>query len=105
MKAIKLDKRIRLEKRLSVFDDLGQPQDAWALLDEVWANIRYKSGVGAIRSDADVSVVQVSIKIRNRSDLDIGMRAVHSANAFDIKAILPDSADPAFIYLVCERVT
>ena len=85
----KLNKRIRIEQRTVGEDAIGQPVDTWSLVIEVWADIRHPSGISAIRASADVSIVQASIRIRYRTGLDAGMRVVHGADIYDIKAVLP----------------
>jgi SPP1 family predicted phage head-tail adaptor len=70
----------------------------------VWANIKHPSGISEIKSDADISIVKASIRIRYRSDLTAGMRVVYGASTYDIQAILPDAESKVFIDLACELV-
>lgn len=102
-RAGKLDKRIRIEQRGDTVDAVGQPVESWSLVAEVWANIRYPSGLSAIKAGADVSLVKASIRIRYRAGLDAGMRVTQGSDIFDIKAVLPNRAEGC-IDLVCELV-
>lgn len=96
--------RITLHKRVTGEDSVGQPIDGWPQFASVYANIRWQSGAEAIRANAETSIVKVSIRIRKRSDLSNDMRAAHKGVEYNIKAILPDSQDTRFMFLVCESV-
>lgn len=80
----------------------GQPAGDWMLLQEVWSNVKFQSGAEVMRANADVSIVKCSIRIRARRDVDAAMRARHLGVTFEIKAVLPDSSDRDFVFLVCE---
>ena len=69
----------------------------------VWANVRHVSGLQAIRAGADVSVVQVSVRIRYRTDINAGMRLLHGSDVYDIRAVLPESGRQ-YVDLVCQKV-
>lgn len=97
-----LNRRINIERHNAGFDDLGQPVDTWELVAAVWADIKHLSGLSTIKSGADVSIVQASIRIRYRTGLDAGMRVVHGADIYDIRAVLPDGGKQ-FVDLVCQK--
>lgn len=99
-----LNHRINIEQRAAGEDALGQPVETWELVAAVWADVRHKSGLSAIKGDADVSIVQVSIRIRRRAGIDAGMRVTHDGKQYDIKAVLPDGKRQ-FIDLVCTQVS
>ena len=103
MQAGTLNHRINIEQRSAGEDALGQPVETWELVAAVWANVRHLSGVGAIKAGADVSLVQASIRIRQRAGIDAGMRVTYDGRQYDIKAVLPDGKRQ-FIDLVCQRV-
>lgn len=98
-----LDQRIIIEQRAAGQDAIGQPVETWSLVAAVWADIRHPSGLSAIKADADTSLVKASIRIRYRTGLDAGMRAVQGGGVYDIKAVLPDSKKQ-YIDLVCQKV-
>lgn len=100
----KLNQRITLERRDVGRDALGQPVESWVPVATVWADIRFPSGVSAIKGGADVSVVRASLRIRARAGLDAGMRAVQTSARYDIKAVLP-TRDRQYIDLVCEVIS
>lgn len=107
MQAGSLKDRITIQRHTQEQDEWGTPvpgPGAWVELAKVWADVKHPSGLGAIKADADVSIVRASIRIRRRTDVDAGMRVLFGAAVYDIKAVLPgpsrDRAD-----LVCVRVT
>ena len=99
--AADLNQRINIEQRTGSQDELGQPIESWVLVAAVWASVKHVSGLSAIKGDADVSTVKASIRIRYLALLNAGMRVVHGADTYDIKAVLPNRAE-GFIDLVCE---
>jgi SPP1 family predicted phage head-tail adaptor len=98
-----LKDRIVIERQTTGTDAIGQPIDAWSVVANPLANIRYPSGVSTIKSGADVSTVRASIRIRYRAGLDAGMRVTATGRVFDIKAVLPNRAE-GYVDLVCECV-
>ena len=104
MRAAKLNKRVRIERLTDGQDDIGQPVQVWSLFATVWASVLLKNGAQTIKSDADVSIVQASIRIRKRTDITPNMHVVDGAATYDIRAVLPDEASRQHVDLVCERV-
>lgn len=98
-----LNQRINIEQRSSSVDTLGQPVETWTLLAAVWANVKYPSGIASIKSDADVSVVKASIRIRYISSVNAGMRVAKGSEYFNILAVLPNVTQ-GYTDLVCEKV-
>ena len=99
-----MNDRVQILQRVPGRDAAGQPIESWPLLRTTWANVKFQSGAGAIRANADLSIVKCSIRIRVRRDVDASMRARHLGVDYDIKALLPDSDDRDFMFLVCESV-
>lgn len=97
-----LKTRIAIQQRTAGQDAIGQPVETWSPVVVVWGNIRYPSGTAAIKSSADVSTVQASVRIRYRQGLDAGMRITVDGQVFSIAAVLPNRAE-GYIDLVCER--
>lgn len=100
--AADLNQRVNIEQRASSQDELGQPIESWTLVAAVWASIKNQSGLSAIKAESDVSVVKTSIRIRHRT-VDSGMRVVHGADIYDIRAVLPDGKKQ-YVDLVCQKV-
>lgn len=105
MQAGRLNRRCVIQQPGTATDELGQPITGWTDLATVWADIRMKSGLEAIKAGAQVSTVQASIRIRYRQDVSAGMRVVHNLVAYDIKAVMPDVSGREYLDLVCEVVT
>lgn len=105
MQAGRLNRRCVIQQPGTAEDELGQPIPGWVDVATVWADIRMKSGLEAIKAGAPVSTVQASIRIRYRSDVTAGMRVVHNLVPYDIKAVMEDVAGREFVDLACERST
>lgn len=101
MKAGLLNCRVELQQRVPGKDPGGQPIDVWEHVTGLWANIKYQSGIAAIRADAQTSISKVSIMIRYRKDVVPGMRVVYGSTVFSVDAVLPDETQRDRLYLVC----
>lgn len=99
-----LNSRVTIKQRAAGQDEVGQPLETLEDVATVWANIRNRSGTEAIRSDKDTSIVQASIRIRIRRDLNAGMEVHHGATVYMIKAVLPDEINLDRMDLACEVV-
>ena len=99
-----LNHRINLLRRAAGRDAAGQRAKGWEVARTLWANVKFQTGAEVMRADADVSIVKCSIRIRVSRDVDASMRARHKGVAYDIQAVLPDSNDRDFMFLVCESV-
>lgn len=102
MQAGKLNSYVLIRKPTSAQDADGQPVETWVKVAGVWADIRYLNGVESIKSGQDVSVAHASIRIRWRTDVAAGMRAIFGTTVFDIRAVLPNLEDNQSVDLVCE---
>lgn len=98
----KLNRRVTIQNLVAGQDEIGQPTMVWVDIATVWANVRYLNGIETIKSDAPVSVAKASIRIRRRTDITAGMRAVLGSTIFDIKAVLPDEETRERLDLSCE---
>ncbi len=86
-------------------DDIGQPIPGWTTVAQPWANIRFQSGIDAIRADASASLSKASIQIRKRAGVVAGMRIVDAEGiVYKILAVLPDKVHRDRINLPCEVV-
>jgi SPP1 family predicted phage head-tail adaptor len=110
MRAGDLNRRVRIERRGQTQDDLGQPVDAWVEVATVWCNVRMLTGKETLTSDADVASATSSIRIRYRTNIDNGMRAVLLKFVdgqpvedviFNILAPLPNLASREYTDLAC----
>ena len=89
MSAGQLRHLVALQSPIGTQDDTGQPSTAWLTTATVWADIRYQTGLSAIKSGSDVSVVRVSIRMRYRA-INAGQRVTFEGVVFNIEAVQPD---------------
>lgn len=104
MDAGRLDRIVDIQQRTTTQDAIGQPVESWSLVASVWANIRYQSGIEAIKSDADHSIVKANLRIRYRTGITHGMRVQSGDDLFQINAVLPWGRNQ-YLDLVCESIT
>lgn len=104
MQAGRLNRRVTLQAPGTTQDELGQPIPGWTDVATLWADIRMKSGLEAIKAGASVSVVQASIRVRYRAGITAGMRVVHNLTNYNITAVMPDVGGREFVDLVAEVV-
>ena len=102
MKAGLLRDRVTVQAQQATFDDIGQPSTSWETAAQLWANVRYVSGLSAIKSGADTSVTKVSIRVRHGA-FNAGQRVLHDGKVFDIQAVLPDGKRE-YVDLVCQVI-
>ena len=105
MQAGRLNRRCTLQQPGTTTDEIGQPIPGWTDVATVWADIRMKSGLEAIKAGASVSVVQASIRVRYRAGINAGMRIVHNLQAYNITAVMPDVGGREYVDLVCQAVS
>ena len=104
MQAGRLNRRVTLQSPSQSVDEIGQPIPGWTDVATLWADIRMKSGMEAIKAGAPVSVVQASIRVRYRAGINAGMRVVHNLVAYEILAVQPDVGGREYVDLVCHAV-
>lgn len=99
----KLNCRVTIQCNKSSTGEFGEPVTAWADVAQVWASIAHKSGLETIKSGADISIVQASIRIRYREDVTAAMRVVYRNAIYDIRAVLRDVTRHEYCDLICEQ--
>lgn len=98
----KLKHRITIQSKSGGVDELGQPLNTWVDVATPRASIIHKSGLQALKADAETSITAASFRIRYKSGLTAGMRIVRGADIYDIKAVLPDLEGRRWVDLICE---
>jgi len=83
-------------------DDVGQPVHTFTNFADVYADVRYLSGLETVKSGAALGILRASIRIRWRPDILPTMRVLHGAVIFDIKAVQVDPTGRTYYDLVCE---
>lgn len=102
MKAGTLRHRVTVQTRTDAVDPIGQPVTTWDTVGSVWADVRYQTGLGAIKAGADVSVSKVSIRVRQAAYAP-GQRIVYGNEVFAVKAVMPDGTG-SHVDLVAEVI-
>jgi SPP1 family predicted phage head-tail adaptor len=100
MYAGQLKNKVTIQAKTDTVDAIGQPINTWVDVATVWADIRYLSGLESIKSDADVSIAKVSVRVRYRADIKPSMRVVCEGVIYQIKAVLPSGK--VYMDLACE---
>lgn len=99
----KRDKHVILQSPSAVQADDGQMINTWAEFSRPWASIKHISGISAIKSGADTSIVKASIRILRRAGVNAGMRVVFGATVYEIESVIPDEKNIE-IDLICKVV-
>ena len=92
---------VSLQRRTSGKDDLGQPLDEWTEYASVWGGALMVSGKEKIESGTQVDVGSASIRIRYRTDVTNGDRAICQGVTFHVVSSLPNVATREYTDLVC----
>jgi SPP1 family predicted phage head-tail adaptor len=85
-------------------DAIGQPSPVWEPLATVMANVRYLSGVEAIKAGAETALAKASVRIAYRTNVTTGMRFQLGATVFEIKVVLPDETGKRHTDLAVEAI-
>ncbi|MFV0283721.1 MAG: phage head closure protein [Castellaniella sp.] len=93
MKAGQLNRRIEIQEKQGGLDEYGEPiPGQWTTIHTVWASIRLLSGMTAVKSNIEVSVINASVRIRYLPGITAAMRIVYDNKYYDIQAVLNDEA-------------
>jgi SPP1 family predicted phage head-tail adaptor len=93
---------ITIQGRQDTQDDAGEPIAAWVEIATCKADVRYLRGLEAIRSDAPVSIVKASVRIRRGTAITAAMRVMHDDAILNIRAILPGGDHKEYLDLACD---
>jgi len=102
MKAGALRHRVDLQTRVDSVDEIGQPSTTWTSTAFLWGDVRYLTGLSAIKAGADTSTSKVSIRLRHGT-FNAGQRVVYGDEIFYVKAVLPDGKK-TYVDLLCEVI-
>jgi len=102
MSAGQLRHRVDLQQKVSGVDEIGQPVTTWESVAFLWGDVRYLTGVSAIKAGADTSASKVSIRLRHGT-FNAGQRIVYGDEVFDVQAVLPDGKRQ-YVDIVCECI-
>lgn len=100
-----LTHRLRIEAPIRTPDDAGGVTLTWALIGEVYANIRSISGTERLEDDRLAGGVTHAIWLRHRAELTSHHRLLYGTRIFEIRAILDRDGRHRFVECRCEEVT
>lgn len=97
---------VTIQERGPAQDAAGEPlPDAWSdWPPKVWADIRFTGGLETIKAGAVTPTAQVSIRMRQRAGLSTSMRVLYEGKFYEVRAVLPDMKNRAFVDLVAEVI-
>lgn len=96
-----LNRRVRIEKRGPAQDETGQPIDDWVELATVWGGVLMVTGKESALAGAEVGSATASIRIRYRTDITNGMRAIVGGVIYNILQPLPNVSSREWTDLAC----
>lgn len=79
MNLVQLDKRCRIERRVTTRDpDYGTPVDSWELVAVVWCSVQDElpSRSEAVKNGLTVATQRARVRMRYRSDITSDMRLI-----------------------------
>ncbi|CAB3795519.1 phage head closure protein [Pararobbsia alpina] len=103
LKAGTLATRVSLQRKSSGKDPLGQPLDTWTEYARVWGDILQLSGKETVSSGTQVDTASASIRIRYRTDVTNGDRAVARGIVFNIASVIPNAKSREYADLACTQ--
>lgn len=98
-----MDSKVKLQAQQVVAGPMGDVT-SWVDVATVWAEVRYLSGIQAIKSGAPVGQASVSIKVNRRDGLSPSMRVIYKGKTFEVQAVLPDEVERIYTFLVCKEL-
>lgn len=106
MQAGRLNKRIVISQLVTgspAYDDFGQPNTTWEIVDTVWASIEPLVGREFWAQQQVQSEITVKIKMRYRDDISTGMKAVYGGKTYRIKSIIDPQEYHKELQLMCSE--
>jgi len=90
MRAGRMDRLIRIETLTVGKDTQGGPTESWALLAEVWAEVKAFSGTERLLAAQVTPQALLKFRIHWRDDFDETARIVHDGRNYDIQPPLAE---------------
>jgi SPP1 family predicted phage head-tail adaptor len=96
-----LNLRVSLQRKTSGKDALGQPLEVWTQYALVWGSVLQLTGREKVAGGTQVDTGTASIRVRYRTDVNNGDRAVAQGIIFNIASVLPNVASREYTDLAC----
>lgn len=103
MQAGKLDRFLRIERKVETRNDFNEKVLGWELVAEIWATVKDLSGREYLQSGAIQSEVKTKIFLRYRAGVEAGMRVVDGGDIYNIEAVLGRDRRSNMLTLMCSR--
>lgn len=97
----RLDQRITLQLRAPGVGTLGQAQNSWTPVADVWAAAEPLRGREYFAAGQTQSEVTVRFTIRWRANVTAAMRVVWRGQAYDIASVIEPGGHKQMLELMC----
>ena len=87
MQAGRLDRRITIERKTTVPDEVGDPVESWAELSTRWANVKHQGGREFLAAGAERTEARTVFTIRYFDGLRRTDRINYDGAIYDVEAI------------------
>lgn len=104
MRASKLRDLVTLQQRVTSQDEIGQPTVAFTDVEATWADVRVQGGLESLRADKITGVARASVRLRQRSDVQVDWRVLWGTLVLDVQVVLPTPTGADYTDLICEVV-
>ncbi|APF87597.1 phage head closure protein [Ralstonia solanacearum] len=102
VRAGSLNNKVSLQRKASGRDpSTGQPLNAWTEYASVWGSVRQISGIGRVQGGTLLDKGTASIRIRYRTDVLAGDRAIAQGVVFHVASVLPGVDRREYTDLAC----
>lgn len=101
-----LDQRVTFQSATRTPDGMGGHAETWADIPSapnVWAKVKVETAREQEQAGRSVGVRAVLFTIRNRSDLDEGMRLVWDGEVHNVREIHREGPRAMYLRIVAER--
>ncbi|WP_424974262.1 phage head closure protein [Dinoroseobacter sp. S124A] len=101
-----MDQRIAFQQKTRTADGMGGFTEAWANISTtptVWAGVKVETAKEQEQAGRSVGVRGTLFVIRNRSDLDEGMRILWDSGIYNIREIHREGGRAHYLRIVAER--
>lgn len=96
-----LNLKVSLQRKSSGVDELGQPLEVWTEYASVWGRVLTLKGIEKVTGGTQVDKGNASIRIRWRTDINNGDRAIAQNVIYNIASVLPNVESREYVDLAC----
>lgn len=100
-----LNRVVQVQERSNVVDDFGQQQLVWNTVLTARASVEPLSGTEVVAAGALLGQTMLSVTMRYRPSINVGMRLVYEGAIYNILNVLDDQARHRKLTLTCSEGT